>query len=174
MRNASGSAILTIAPFWGRRNASAPERMAAAIFRMFSVYGAGLRKQLPWELGGKLLRGSGPVELFGTGGETRDFFAVTDAARAIVTLASTPHPSPLIVNGGTGVATTVADFATGFAEALKVSREIRFTGQARTGDPQHFCADITRMKSLGLEASVSLRQGLPAYAGWLRSIASKI
>ena len=134
--------------------AAATHGQSVAIFRMFSVYGAGLRKQLPWELGRKLLIGTGPVELCGTGTETRDFFAVTDAARAIVTLASTPQPSPVVVNGGTGIATTVATFAQGLAQALKIDREIRFNGQVRAGDPQHFCADVARMQDLGMAASV--------------------
>ena len=90
-----------------------------------------------------------------------------------MTLASTADPSPIVVNGGTGVATTVADFAIGLAQALKVNRDIRFNGQTRAGDPQHFRADVTRMKSLGLAANVPLRQGLAAYAEWLKTIPPK-
>ena len=169
--------LAPISPY-GEHKAAAEEacRAAAAagqpvaILRMFSVYGRGLRKQLPWDLGRRLLTGDGPVELFGTGEETRDFMSVHDAAAIIVALATHPFPSPLVVNGGTGIATTVADFAHRLARALGVSREIRFNGEVRAGDPRFFCADITRLHEFGLGTSIDLDTGLNDYATWLRSL----
>jgi UDP-glucose 4-epimerase len=150
--------------------AAAAAGQPVAILRMFSVYGPGLRKQLPWDLGQRLLAGNGAVELFGDGGETRDFLEVADAAAFIVALATDPHPTPLVVNGGTGRATTVADFAARLAAALGVTRAIRFNGQVRAGDPRHYCADVTRARALGLNATVGLDRGLAAYAAWLRGM----
>ena len=141
-----------------------------AVLRMFSVYGSGLRKQLPWELGRRLLAGENPVTLFGTGDEVRDFFCVEDAAQLIFHLATTPHPSPLVVNGGTGVPTTVAVFAQLFARALGVTPRISFNGEVRPGDPPVYCADITRLSGLGFQPNVALADGLTDYARWLRSI----
>lgn len=139
-----------------------------AILRMFSVYGPGLRKQLPWELGRRLVADENPIVLFGTGHEVRDFFAVTDAARLIFDLATTPHPSPLIVNGGTGIATTVATFTQLLAKAVGVTPRIEFNGEVRAGDPQAYCADTTRLRSLGFNPAVTLADGLATYAAWLK------
>ena len=140
-----------------------------AILRMFSVYGPGLRKQLPWELGRRLLGEPGPIALFGTGDETRDFFSVHDAAEVIVALAGGNHPSPLIVNGGTGIATSVLQFAQMLAAALGVNQGVTFNGLARVGDPQFYCADTTRLRGLGFRPATTLTDGLRAYAAWLRS-----
>lgn len=139
-----------------------------AILRMFSVYGPGLRKQLPWELGRKFLSGD-KATLFGTGTEVRDFLCVTDAARLIFDLATTPRPNPVIVNGGTGIATTVAEFARTFGEALGIIRPVAFNGEEREGDPKTYLADTTRLSALGFQANVSLRDGLADYAKWLRT-----
>jgi UDP-glucose 4-epimerase len=153
--------------------AAAASGLPTVALRMFSVYGPGLRKQLPWELGRRLLTSDDAIELFGTGQETRDFLAVEDAARFIVALAATPHPTPLVVNGGTGTATTVADFAGSLAAALGVTREIRFNGRSRAGDPQHYRADVSRLNGLGLNPQTSLHDGLAAYAAWLKSVPAK-
>ncbi len=140
-----------------------------AILRMFSVYGPRLRKQLPWELGRKILTGSNPIELFGTGTETRDFLSVHDAAAFIVALATTDHPSPLTVNGATGRAVTVADFAHALAKALDAAPQIGFNNHVRTGDPTFLRADLTRLQGLGLKATTDLETGLAEYAAYLRS-----
>jgi UDP-glucose 4-epimerase len=138
-----------------------------AILRMFSVYGPGLRKQLPWELGRKLLSGD-KATLFGTGDEVRDFFCVTDAARLIFDLATTARPTPLIVNGGTGIGTTVASFAEIFGQALGHITRVKFNGEERNGDPKTYLADTTRLDALGFRATVNLRDGLAEYAQWLK------
>jgi UDP-glucose 4-epimerase len=140
-----------------------------AILRMFSVYGPGLRKQLPWDLGQRILAGEDPITLFGTGNETRDFLAVADAARLIVDLATTDRPSPVIVNGGTGKPTTVAAFAAQLAAALGAAPHIAFNGEVRAGDPQAYCADVTKLSTLDFTPAVSLTQGLADYARWLKS-----
>lgn len=140
-----------------------------AILRMFSVYGPRLRKQLPWELGRKILTGTNPIDLFGTGAETRDFLSVHDAAAFIVALATMDLPSPLIVNGATGRAVTVAEFAHALAKALDATPDIRFNNEVRAGDPTFFRADLTRLNGLGLKAATDLDTGLAEYAAYLRS-----
>jgi UDP-glucose 4-epimerase len=107
--------------------------------------------------------------LFGTGEEVRDFLCVTDAARLIFDLATTPRPNPVVVNGGTGIATTVAGFVQAFGEALGVAWPVAFNGQERKGDPKAYLADITRLKAFGFQPKVDLRAGLADYAKWLRA-----
>ena len=58
-------------------------RLAAGLPRLFSVYGAELKKQLLWDLCGKFAAG-GAVELGGTGNELRDWTDVRDVARALI------------------------------------------------------------------------------------------
>jgi UDP-glucose 4-epimerase len=146
---------------------AAKRGLRVAIIRLFSVYGPGLRKQLPWELALKLSACNKQVELFGTGAETRDFLHVDDVAALTAFLAAKSFPTPLIVNGGTGIATTVAAFADTLAASLGKQVRFVFNGQSRAGDPQHYCADTTRLRSLGFTPGISLAAGLARYAAWL-------
>lgn len=141
--------------------------LRVAVVRLFSVYGPGLRKQLPWELAAKILSGSSEITLFGTGAETRDFLNVEDVAALTAFLAGAPIDGALIVNGGTGIATTVDAFARRLAETLGKAPKITFNGQVRAGDPRHYCADTTRLRALGFKPRVELAAGLARYAAWL-------
>ncbi|MHB1205481.1 MAG: NAD-dependent epimerase/dehydratase family protein [Rhodospirillaceae bacterium] len=149
--------------------AAAAEGLSIAIIRLFSVYGPGLRKQLPWDLGRKLLAGEPSVTLFGTGAETRDFLNVADAADLITMLGTTPFTTPLVVNGGTGIATRIDVFAGLLAEMLGAAVKIGFNGETRPGDPQHYRADNARLTCLGFRPQVDLRSGLARYAAWIKT-----
>lgn len=142
--------------------------LRVAVVRLFSVYGPGLRKQLPWELALKIMSANPEIALFGTGAETRDFLAVEDVARLTAFLAGAPFEGALIVNGGTGVATTVDAFAKLLAGTLGKTPRITFNGQVRPGDPRHYQADITKLRALGFSPKVDLATGLGRYADWLR------
>jgi UDP-glucose 4-epimerase len=150
------------------RAAAADKAIGVGIARFFSVYGPGLRKQLPWELGQKLLKGGEAATLFGTGRETRDFLYIDDAIRLIHALIETIAAGVTVVNGGTGLATTIADFALAFSRALGVSGTIGFSGEVKVGDPTHFRASTRKLESLGFAAKTELRDGLARYAEWIK------
>ncbi|MDX2142280.1 MAG: NAD-dependent epimerase/dehydratase family protein [Rhodospirillaceae bacterium] len=151
------------------RTAAEAGRIHIGVVRFFSVYGPGLRKQLPWELGQKLLKGDGSATLFGTGFETRDFLFIDDAIALIRTLIESPAPGLTIVNGGTGTATTIADFAKLFSSALGVSGKIGFSGEVKPGDPRHFRACTKKSAALGFKPRVQLNDGLKRYADWIKA-----
>lgn len=140
--------------------------IAATAIRFFSVYGPGLKKQLPWELGTKLARGADAVMLFGTGEETRDFLNIDDAAELIFKVAIADAP-PSLLNGGSGTSISVRAFAETMARAFGRRVEFAFNGVTRPEDPTHYRADISRARGLGWGAKVPLDQGLAAYAKWL-------
>ena len=149
--------------------AAAAQGLSVAVVRLFSVYGPGLRKQLPWELGRKLMAGEPTVTLFGTGAETRDFLNIADVAKLVALLAEVRFTSPLIVNGGTGTATRIDDFAAMFAGVLGSRAKVIFNGETRPGDPQHYRADITRLAALGFRPDFDLPTGLARYAAWMKT-----
>jgi UDP-glucose 4-epimerase len=134
--------------------------------RFFSVYGPGLKKQLPWELGRRVLAGESPIRLAGTGDETRDFLHVDDAADLIWRVATAAAP-PRIINGGSGRATSVREFAAALAKALGRSPAMKFSGDNRPDDPEHYQADIGRACGLGWTQRIGFDVGLADYARWL-------
>jgi UDP-glucose 4-epimerase len=145
--------------------------LKASIIRFFSIYGAGLRKQLLWEACRKLLglSDSSVGEFFGTGDETRDWLHVRDAARLVRTLGERPQDG-LVVNGGTGTAVRVLDVLTHLAAEVGWKGRLAFNGTVRSGDPQHQCADIALARSLGWSPSISLQDGLREYVAWFAGV----
>jgi UDP-glucose 4-epimerase len=141
---------------------------STATLRLFSVYGAGLRKQLLWELSRRALAGEDPLTLFGTGEERRDFIEISDAVDLIVRAAAPASRPPSVMNGGSGRATTVRALAQGVLDALGCSPSLAFSGEVKIGDPATMVADTRRAEAFGFTPSVSLQDGLARYAAWAR------
>ncbi|SEH30234.1 NAD-dependent epimerase/dehydratase family protein [Magnetospirillum fulvum] len=137
-----------------------------AIVRFFSLYGAGLRKQIFWDLWNKMA-GGGRIVLGGTGDETRDFLHVWDAAQLLFHLADHAKAHrPTIVNGGTGHATTIRDAARQLERACACDTEIVFDGHSRPGDPVDLVAAIDRLAATGYRHRIHFADGLADYAVW--------
>ena len=141
--------------------------------RLFPVYGRGLRARLPWDLGRKLLHAKHDrwnLNLDGTGQEQRDFVHVDDVADAVMRLSTDAFPTGLVCNIGTGTTTTVAEFARLMRKLMAVPTPLVFTGRARPVDPFAYVADTALQRAHGLEASVSLPDGLTDYVRWLTAV----
>lgn len=137
------------------------------IIRFFSIYGAGLTKQLLWDAGSKLLAGAGGAATFwGTGEETRDWISSADAAELVLAVAVSDEKF-LVVNGGAGQRVTVRQTLELLKKALGVNTKILFNGVVREGDPRFYHADISQARALGWAPATSLEQGIGAYAAWL-------
>jgi UDP-glucose 4-epimerase len=142
--------------------------LSVATLRLFSVYGAGLRKQLLWELSRRALAGEDPLTLFGTGEERRDFIEIADAVDLIVRAADPASQPPPVMNGGSGRATTVRALAQGLLDALGCEQKLGFNGTIKPGDPATMVADTRRADAFGFAPTVSLHDGLARYAAWAR------
>lgn len=139
------------------------------IIRYFSVYGSGLRKQLLWDLA-KMASTSGSVKLGGTGSEKRDFLHVSDAARLARVVSEhllDRSESTIIVNGGSGSATSIRKVAELMIEALPYRATLHFNEIVRSGDPTIYEADTTLASSLGFVPSRTIDAGLSEYADWV-------
>lgn len=139
--------------------------MRIAIVRLFSVYGAGLEKQLLWDLCCKLQNHSEAVTLGGTGNELRDWIHISDVVRL---LESMDGSSP-IINGGSGRGVTVADVAEQVCAAWGCKTIVGFTGQKRAGDPDVLIADVSISRRMGYMPSVSLNAGIEQFVSWFKA-----
>ena len=143
-----------------------------AIPRLFSVYGAGLQKQLLWDLCGKLQL-STVVELGGSGEELRDWIDVRDVARGLERVAHCASTQTPIVNLGSGFGTSVKDIARMTQRSWAGEKEqlpaLGFNGCSRVGDPFSLVADVGRMQALGVESTIPFEQGVADYVSWYRA-----
>lgn len=143
--------------------------LRSTIVRLFSVYGANLRKQLLWDLCVRLRDGTRSLTLGGTGGERRDWTEVRDVARLLAHVGSnSPAQSVEILNGGSGIATTVADIAQAVADSWSEGISVAFSGSVRTGDPFSLVADPARLNALAFAWSTPYEAGVAEYVAWFK------
>lgn len=143
-------------------------RINIIIARVFSAYGYGLRKQIFWDMYQKY-KNTGKLEMYGTGSESRDYIHVNDVVQSIQLLAfnKTDHS---IYNVANGKEVTIRNAVETFASTMGVeSQSISFNLMMRSGDPINWCADISRLKEIGYEQTVDLKDGLIDYYKWVSS-----
>lgn len=145
------------------------------VLRLFSVYGAGLRKQILWDLCGRLADSS-DVVLGGTGNEMRDFVHVSDTAKALVQIAQCEQAVG-VTNIGTGNGLSIADLSglicDSWRKATGIKPRISFSNVSRAGDPAYLVADVTHAHSLGLVTVTPLAAGIDAYVRWFVADATR-
>jgi UDP-glucose 4-epimerase len=137
-----------------------------AIVRLFSVYGAGLRKQLLWDACTKIA--SGDPSFSGTGEEVRDWLHVDDAVALLLLAGERAAPACPVVNGGTGVGTANRSVLQALCDRLKPGASPCFSGAARAGDPPRYVADIGEARRWGWSPRRALAEGLADYVRWFR------
>ncbi|MDT0642504.1 NAD-dependent epimerase/dehydratase family protein [Zunongwangia sp. F363] len=145
------------------------------IFRIFSVYGPELRKQLIWDVSQKALlaeeEGKREITLFGTGKESRDFMYVKDVCQAVLKVISKSNPEGVeVYNLASGVESSINEVAELLIKNLGVEVQIKFDGEVPKGDPANWKADISKLKSLGFTPEYNLDKGLHQVATWAKSI----
>lgn len=144
--------------------------LRVAVVRMFSVYGAGLEKQLIWDLCGKLaVARNSPVGLGGTGHEVRDWLHVSDAASLLWLARTQCDGSCPAFNGGTGIATSIRQLAGMACEVWGGGAVVEFSGITRAGDPPCLVADCKKVIQLGFKPEIMLAEGIRETIGWYKS-----
>jgi UDP-glucose 4-epimerase len=143
---------------WGMRTASA---------RIFSAYGAGLRRQVMWDVTHKALT-QPQVQLQGTGRESRDFIHAQDIARGLEVMLNGAPLRGEVYNLAGGRETRIDELASLILARLKYSNLPVFSGVLPPGTPKQWCADISRIRALGFAPQVVLEQGVESFVDWCR------
>jgi GDP-L-fucose synthase len=119
-------------------------------------------------------KGAGWVEVWGTGTPKREFLHVDDMAAACVFVMQLDrevyarHTQPMLshINVGTGQDVTVRELAETVGEVVGFAGEIRFDATKPDGTPRKLL-DVSRLKALGWEAGIGLREGLAGTYSWV-------
>lgn len=122
------------------------------VCRLFSVFGAGQRRLLIWELFKQLSGAAQSAWLDGTGSESRDFLHIDDVAGAVFQLAEEFAHSPSghfeIVNVASGEETRVSEIAGRIRDLVAPGKDVRCRGIARPGDPLNWRGEISKLRSM--------------------------
>jgi UDP-glucose 4-epimerase len=144
--------------------------LRVAVVRLFSVYGAGLEKQLIWDLCCKLAATKNSAALLGgTGRELRDWLHVFDAAALLALVRAQCDVSCPAINGGTGFSTSIREVAEMVCETWGGGIRAEFSGVARKGDPASLVADCAKASLLGFKPRVMLAEGIREAVDWYKS-----
>ncbi|MGV8108440.1 GDP-L-fucose synthase family protein [Methanospirillum sp.] len=109
--------------------------------------------------------GHKPVEIWGTGGASREFLYVNDAAKGIL-LATEKYNKSDPVNLGAGHEISIRDLVHLIANLTGFKGEIKWDTSKPDGQPRR-CLDISRAKKeFGFEADTSFRDGLKITIDW--------
>lgn len=144
--------------------------LRVAIVRLFSVYGPELRKQLLWDVCGRLADDATRLELGGSGNEMRDWLHISDAVELLRLAAKHSNPDGFIVNGGTGVGVTVREVAKQLCAGWGMHTQAEFSGKCRQGDPLYLVADVELAKSLGYRPKMNWHTGMADYVTWFKRV----
>lgn len=116
------------------------------------------------------LREHRPLLVHGDGHQTRDVVHVDDLAALLAHLvaAAPAAGSPLVLNGGTGVRTSLLELAALATDAAPVpGAGLELVGVRRAGDVEHACADPARLGEVG--APVPVRSAADAVRDFVRA-----
>ncbi len=139
--------------------------------RFFNVYGPRQDPASPYSgvisIFCERLRRGAPVEVFGDGGQTRDFIDVRDVVAALLAAMDRAPAASAAYNVCTGVPTSVRDLADTIADLRGATAEIR-PRPARAGEIRHSVGDPSlATRELGLAAPRLLREGLGDVLAWM-------
>ncbi|MEP4558932.1 GDP-L-fucose synthase [Cobetia amphilecti] len=118
-------------------------------------------------------QGESEVVVWGSGNPMREFLHVDDMAAASVHVmelddsAYQANTSPMLshINVGTGVDCTIRELAETVQRVIGFEGELTFDASKPDGTPRKLM-DVSRLKALGWEASITLEEGLVDTYGW--------
>jgi len=137
-----------------------------AIVRPFSVYGAGLKKQLFWDVYQKIKKNI-PFQLYGTGRETRDFMHVSDLLHLIELIIEKGAFNGEVYNAANGNAISISEVVGLFASLFNCEIKYTFGNQIKEGDPLYWQADVKKIQSLNYVPKKTIEEGLKEYLEWV-------
>ena len=141
------------------------------IARIFNTYGPRLDAGSPYarvvtRFLVQALRGE-PITVHGDGAQTRSFAYVSDTVRALLTILQCGGCGGEVYNVGSDEEVTILQLAQLVKEVTHSSSPILFT-PPRLDDPRRRRPDLAKLRSLGWEARVPLRQGIELTYTWLK------
>ena len=138
--------------------------------RYFTVYGPRQRPDMAFRRFIDALLGGWDIDVYGDGGQTRDFTYVSDAVDATLRAAFSPEATA-VYNVGGGSQTALRDAISVLEELIGREAILNFTDPL-PGDSRDTSADTSRAAAeLGYRPSVDLASGLADQVAWQRGLA---
>ncbi len=144
------------------------------IIRPFNVYGPGMQKTdyrvLP-NFGSRLMEGK-PMQVYGTGNQTRTFCYITDAICGFLQVLVRGEPGEPYNIGNPEPEISMVELAKTIGSILNTDVKfdiVEYPDTYPADEPTRRCPDITKAKAhVGYNPKISLQEGLTRFFGWAR------
>lgn len=137
--------------------------------RIFNTYGPRQPRYVMYDFLKKLDADPSELEVLGSGEEVRTFVYVSDTVDAFLAVATADDAPGRAFNIGGADPTRIIDLADLMADRYYDGRpEVYTTGVSKPGDIERLITDNSRIQELGVEPTVSLRDGLDELYEWSR------
>jgi nucleoside-diphosphate-sugar epimerase len=134
--------------------------LPVVILRFFTVYGPRQRPDMAFHRFIRQIFQGKPVQVYGSGKQTRDFTFIDDCVEAIAATAYAEHIIGETINIGGKERASVLDCVSILEELFAKKIAVEFAGSS-FGEPTHTWADIGKaQRLLGYRPKVDLRRGL--------------
>jgi len=136
-------------------------RLKVAALRIFSAFGAGLQRQVVWDLAVKArAASSGHLMLQGCPDDSRDFIHGSDVAAAVDIIAKCGELKAECYNVARGSEVRIKNLAALIARHFGRAPVLEFDNVRRPGNPSRWFADIRKLRALGFAPQMSLEDGI--------------
>jgi len=140
--------------------------LAVAALRYFTVYGPRQRPDMAFHRFLRAMLQGEPIEVYGSGTQTRDFTFVTDAVAANLAAADY-RGNETIFNIGGGSRVTLNTVIDLMGRVTGRTPDARFS-ETQKGDVMHTMADIAlAARELGYAPKIGIEEGIAREAEWL-------
>lgn len=130
------------------------------VARLFNMYGPGMTQFAIYDFYRKISEAEEALEILGDGRQVRDYLYLSDTVDGLLLIAERGEAGE-DYNLASGVATTSLELATMMLEVMgREELAIRTSGKTFEGDVKAWYADLTKIRELGFEPQVELREGL--------------
>jgi len=134
--------------------------------RLFTVYGPGQRPDMAFHRFVEAALEGRPIELYGDGGQRRDFTHVDDVVAAFLLAAESPSSGHQVLNVAGGAQVSVLDVIAQLEEILGRDIAVEHASQV-PGDVRDTGADCSAIRALlRWEPGVELAAGLGSQVEW--------
>ncbi|MFB6191102.1 MAG: NAD-dependent epimerase/dehydratase family protein [Candidatus Nanohaloarchaea archaeon] len=145
----------------------------ASSVRIFNVFGPRQPRYVMYDFLKKLQDDPTELEVLGSGRQTRDYCYIDDAVQGLITAAENGEPGEAYNMSGENVI-SIGDLAELMVEMVDVDADIHYTEESWSGDIKRLEADISKLKSIGFEPEVGLREGLENFIEYFEETEGEI
>ena len=138
--------------------------------RYFNIYGPRQALSNPYTgvcaIFSSRIKNNNPPIIFEDGLQTRDLISVHDIVRANILVMENSRADYEMFNVGTGKCISILDIANTLSELYGKDFKPEIVNKYRSGDIRHCYADISKLKKLGFEPSISFESGMSELVNW--------